>query len=212
MRLLKLDHWAVRRAVREHNLNQYPRIGRGTFCAVYDKGDTVLKLTCDEKAYWFVRDMQDAGPWFPRLIADHHKVAAMGERDVYLIEVEKLTRIRANSKPWKRVVELGDKLHTQYKSFHNKADLTELDRHRYASVHAFYRMADDDTLDEDTQEAFGRVAQWMSNYECGHDFSAQNVMLRGTQLVFNDVIADTASLLKAGKEYADQQRRLRYMR
>ena len=68
---------------------------RGTYCAVFDNGDSVLKLTTCRASYYMVTDGVAAcsGPNFPKLVNDYGEVAD----DLFLYEVEKLKPARSNS-------------------------------------------------------------------------------------------------------------------
>lgn len=193
----------VRAARRHPALKGLRHLARGTFCSVYDKGDTVLKLTCDRIQYAFSAEgLAPTGPYFPRLIKDYGLV---GETRVglpiYLMEMEKLDKMRgAPAETRKLARELMRETEALYlTNYHHTrlAKVREVDRARYASVATLQEVVDESTtLPGDMCEALDEVRQFISNYDAGMDMHTGNLMRRGDQLVLNDVVCDSAAVLK----------------
>jgi hypothetical protein len=187
----------VRSAARHPALKGLPRIARGTFCAVYDKGDTVLKMTCDPVQYGFAADFsRPKGVFFPEMVEDYFCIGETNaEERIYLYETEKLTPAKRTNRATNTTVSrLLKKAQAQFtkqvctaKGVHDRVT---------GSVNAMNALANDEELPEDLREALADVGTFCSNYEAMIDFHRANIMLRGDQIVLNDVVCETAALLR----------------
>jgi hypothetical protein len=52
-------------------------------------------------------------------------------------------------------------------------------------------------MPDDVRDAFGQLSRFVSNHEATIDFHGKNMMMRGDQLVLNDVVADLPTLSNA---------------
>ena len=201
MPVLKLNHCGTKRAMLHESLQGLPLIGRGMFCAVFDRGDTVLKLTADRIQYHFYTDYcAPTGDYYPTLVQNHGPVGRQDETDLYLVEMEKLTKIGLRA-------ECSDRAWIQRREL-----MKAYERHRCRLVSKFwhilnpvtfsnevssatlYEVSSDESLEEDIRDLCGELSTFVSDYACSADFHRANFMLRGDQLVLNDVVADVESL------------------
>lgn len=201
MPVLKMNHYGTKRALRHEALRDLPILGRGMFCTVFDKGDTVLKLTADHIQYHFYTDYcAPQGPYYPTMIRDYGIVGEQGEYVLYLVEMEKLT-------PFGRRDEVADLAWLQRREL-----MRAYQRHRVRVISKFWHiinpvmfsssldaavlneLALDESIDKDMREVVGELSMFVCNYQCTTDLHRANFMLRGDQLVLNDVVADVESL------------------
>jgi len=193
--ILKLTDPMVKEAARHPALDGLKRIGRGAFCAVYDKGDTVVKMTCDPIQYAFTCDAwSPEGPFFPRLVENHFCIGETWKGvPIYLFEVEKLAPVRRDSPAHikrlaRRLIKAtADSMWSQA-SRHRRGSY--VNQKRDASMSALQEVIDEGKLPADLLEALQDVHTFVSNYDAMIDFHGKNLMLRGEQLILNDVVAD----------------------
>lgn len=191
-----LDHrdFGVQAAQRHPALHGLKRLARGAFCSVYDRGDTVLKLTCDQVQYWMSTDgYRPEGPFFPRLVKDHGNVGTTKDGlDIYLMEMEKLTAIgRSAPIDVKRL--RRDLLSQTNKHVHAGARTPQA--MRMESYVGLGKIIDQSALAPGLIDALERLRDWISNYDASCDFHAKNLMMRGDQLVLNDVVCDPKAVV-----------------
>ena len=114
--MLDLRESRVKEVRKKHEALIGKRVkARGSYCAVFDNGDSVLKLTTCRASYYMVTDGVAAcvGPNFPRLVNDYGEVAD----DLFLYEVEKLKPAKFNSE----VCSLARKLAKRWDQSHSKS-------------------------------------------------------------------------------------------
>lgn len=180
----------VKSAMRHPALAGLKTLARGSFCQVYDKGDTVLKLTADHIQYYFSADCYaPEGPYFPKLIKDHGCVGSTKHGlDLYLMEMEKLSPIgRKASIDVKRLRKELLSLTNQHIDV--KADGRRPDQMRMASYKGLGAVIEH-LQNPGLVDALDCLRTWMSNYDACCDFHGKNLMMRGDQLILNDVVCD----------------------
>lgn len=180
-------------------------IGRGMFCAVFDKGDTVLKLTADRIQYGFYTDYTaPTGDHYPRLVQNYGDVGEQYEHTLYLVEMEKLDKIgrRADCPDlaWEQrraIMRISEEYRMKLLwRFNHIKNPVEYHKHLAAAV--LYEMSSDERLDDAMQSVCVDLSMFVSNYGSGMDFQRANFMLRGETLVFNDVMSDIESICAHG--------------
>ncbi len=206
MRILDLTDPKVKSLVRHHPmLKGLKRIARGSFCAVYDKGDTVVKLTCDRTTYAFsVERLVEKSVYFPRLVAEERNVGEMcNGTDLHILEMEKLTPFTRNTPVELKRAANGilNMFMAEYHSVSYSRHSSIADNHKFKTVRALQNLGDNTALDPVLRHALDQLAMFCANYDCGHDFQRSNLMLRGDQIVFNDVVADIQSLIRAQRAH-----------
>lgn len=190
--MLNTKEAKVRAALRHPALAGLKRIGRGAFCVVYDKGETVLKATSDPVQYGFYTDYTAPnGPHFPKLIHNYGEIGETAAGDsIYLVEMEKLSKIPRSGplrQEAKRLLTI----------MHGAAVMTAgCGDEKRDSHEALLMAADDDRLTVDLRAALLDVADFISNYDAMQDFGMKNLMLRDQTIILNDVVADVRSVQK----------------
>lgn len=197
MAILKLNDWTTRRVMREQGLSNLPRLGRGHFGMAFDAGDnTVLKLTTDA----LQRDSQLFylnGPAFPEFLEDK---GYMGEQSngapLYLYRTERLETMRQAAPAVRKEARtfltlMGDAYETACKTSH------AMRHNRYYSPKAYEVL--EAALDAEGlapyRDSLEQLCRFAMDYEdVSADFHLGNLMARGNQLVFNDVICNSALL------------------
>lgn len=206
--MLKLNDWQTRKHIREHGLDKMDRLGRGTFCAVYDEtADTVLKLTADAIQYESVRDYL-FGTHYPELIggAGYIGEQSHGELSLYLFRAERLNPLRMADLATKRLArKVLSKVDSVWCSSWNSVPGNHSTDWAYrrseVSRKTIRELRDDDTLPLSIREAFEYLENFANDYQdVGLDFHRNNLMVRGTdELVFNDVIVSVKPLVASWK-------------
>lgn len=105
IKVLRLDDWSVRSALRHEALKGKKCIARGAFSAVYEgsKPNTILKVSVDNLGYWMLNCCAaGVSHWhFPRIIENHGWIGDMkiGNVDfpIYLVEMERLEKLKVGS-------------------------------------------------------------------------------------------------------------------
>lgn len=105
IKVLRLDDWSVKAALRHEALKGKKCIARGAFSAVYESGkpNTVLKVSVDNLGYWMLNCCAvGVSHWhFPRVIENHGCIGDMkiGGVDfpIYLVEMERLEKLKVGS-------------------------------------------------------------------------------------------------------------------
>lgn len=200
MAFLKLRDEGVKEAIRKCGLDALTRIGRGTFAAVYDKGDTVMKLTADRTFYelhsWYTQD----NPHFATVIAEHGCVGVQQstKTPLYLIEVEKLRPLQ-NATENKKLARALCKAARM--TMISRGDVVRslasrgLIDHSRIVPETLFQMADskDLPIQESLREALRQIGSFSMDYDgVGLDFHQSNIMERvsdGT-LVLCDPVCD----------------------
>lgn len=202
--ILKLNDWGTRAVLSRYGLTASRRLGKGTFCAVYEDGpDQVFKLTADSIQLESVRDYL-VGVHFPKLLANEGCVGEQfkGDRSLFLFKSERLKRTReadaATRKLTRQVLKAVDECWSS-KEATNKSHLlrgTFAAKQSMRSSVALEQLIEKKDLPESVREAFEDIQRMVMNYnDLALDFHGANLMVRGTdELVFNDIIVDGALL------------------
>ncbi|MFK3740915.1 hypothetical protein [Massilia sp. TN1-12] len=199
---LQLRDAGVMRALRHPALRGLPRLARGAFCAVYDKGDTVLKLTCDPVSYEFGAGFaRPLGDHFPQLVDDFDCVGETRAGDpLYLFEVEKLQPIRRNTRreiklAAGRLCESVDATWSKHRWSvrHSSSDSV-------ASYRALQELAANEAFPNTVRDALSELALFAGNHGAIVDFHQENVMLRNDTIVLNDVVVGEEALGKFNRK------------
>jgi len=201
MSFLKLNDFGTRRALRAHGLVGKKRIGRGTYCAVYDDGeDAVLKLTADYIQLESVQFYLD-GVHFPRLMKIIGRVGIQdaGNADLYLFQAERLKPTSKADAPTrklaKRVIDtVQDCLLSKDAMSVWRSPGAPADRQAKRSLTALKQLVDTPWFPESLKEAFEKLQTLSMDYgNLSLDFHRANLMVRGSdELVLNDVIASSS--------------------
>lgn len=195
MSLLNLRDPGTRAALRHPALAGLKRIARGSFCAVYDKGMTVLKLTRDPVSYEFAAgNMRPEGLHFPRLIETWRDVGETSDGDpLYLFEVEKLQPVRRGA-PYhvkKAVKMLTDRMSATYhEHLYGPVDADEVQ----ATTHALLDLSQSNSLAPDLRADLESAGMFAGNFEGILDCHASNIMLRDDVVVLNDIMVGAQAL------------------
>lgn len=197
--VLLLNDRGTKAALKLPELAGLPRIGRGKFSVVFDKGDTVMRLTTDRTAYDLLTSDYARGPHFPKMMNDYGYVGEQfdGDRSLFLYETEKLVGLTGNIAARRQCKIIQSMRQRGWDLFHS--DMTE-------SVLTLQHMADslEESLAQDWHalpvtmvDALNTMACFSADHECPMlDFHNGNFMVRpgcGT-LVFNDPFADADAL------------------
>jgi hypothetical protein len=195
MAILKLTDKATKIALDHPLLKAKARIGRGAFCAVYDNGASVLKLTCDEYQYAFYTHAdRPIGSYFPTLLADLGCVGGTREKPLYLVEMERLQPIRFKAKTaadaWNQRKNLVAAVNGHRQHVWNKFEGRDCDVGRLIQIACLRGAAESGQVGRELGLAANRLASFCELVVCSPDLHRSNFMLRGSQLVLNDVVKD----------------------
>lgn len=204
--VLLLTDRGTKAALKLPELEGLPRIGRGKFSVVFDKGDTVMRLTTDRTAYELnCRNYTGDNVHFPKLIEDYGIVGDQldDERALFLFETEKLLPLRGNltaRRQCKVVQRMRQDGYDQFArdigestlTLEHMADQLEAEHETFANFPKPFT-----SLPVTMIETFSNMARFATDYEHPMlDFHDGNFMVRpgcGT-LVFNDPFADVDAL------------------
>ena len=210
MSILQLRDPGVRRAMQHPALTGRKKLARGSFCAVYDAGDTVLKLTCDAKQYALYADYTaPTGDYFPRLVENHGHIGETSSGlSIYLVEMEKLDRVGRDAPlETKRLArQLLNSIEEPFdRSLHRHVGgrVPIVEAAKRASIEALDAVSEDESLPEDLRDSLADLGVFVSNYDCSADFHMANLMRRGNQLVLNDVVTDIATFKKHSARFKE---------
>ena len=197
MTILKLRDAGVRRATRLPVLAGLPRIGRGTFAAVYDNGNSVLKLTCDRVHYSMLCDgLAPRGEHFPKVIRDYGEVGEMKGDPLFLVEVEKLTSIHRSSPEARTSARKLIKIiehhwsRTWTPTYLGNQGAGQKNAKLLAGARFLRALMFDQNIPEQMRQAFEELSIFVENFQCGLDFHPANIMCRGEYAILNDVVID----------------------
>lgn len=200
MSVLKLKHPGTKHALTHPMLQGKKMIGRGWFCAVFDNGDTVLKLTMDTVQYGFYTDyFRPQGQHFPTLIENHGVIGEQYESSLFLVEMEKLTPLKRKADApaaWdlrRNLIELIERLRSDVCD-KIPLKITPVEYNRLLTDKVLSAAAESDMLTEDMREIMGEMASYAGCYQAGLDMKRDNFMLRGDTLIFNDVLSCAESV------------------
>lgn len=195
MSILKMKNHGTQHALKYPLLQGKKMIGRGWSCAVFDNGETVLKLTLDAKQYAFYTEhCTPKGVMFPTLIENHGDVGSQHEHTLFLVEMEKLTPIKRKADApaaWdlrRKILKAYEEGRLEHCMKYD--NMRPSDYHRMVSAAALHHASENESLPEDVRDAIAAVGSFVCDYASCGDFKRDNFMLRGTQLVMNDVVSD----------------------
>lgn len=205
MNIFLLTDAGVKRALQHEALQGLPCIGRGKFSAVFDKGDTVLRMTVDPITYeMHASFVAPQGPHFCRLVRDYGDIGEMtewnGGHTIYLFETEKLEPLKGHlpaRREAKSVMKAVHEVHGEsLRGFRQSASnfdsaVSEKKMHLMQSKAGHYGFSDS------IVDALDALSTFVSNYETAScDMHSGNFMVRpgcGT-LIFNDPFCDASKL------------------
>lgn len=198
MSFLKLTHPSSKLALLHPQLKGKKRIGRGAFCVVFDNESTVLKLTRDRFQYALYTDIgRPSGVFFPTLIADYGTIGGTDKYPLYLVEMEKLRPFhRKSSSPlaaWElrqSLISTLDKVRREQSLWKTHGHLVGGEFKAFAAMESIRGAIIGRLLPDEVLNALQALNQFCERMGCSPDFHRSNFMLRGHQLVMNDVVAD----------------------
>lgn len=204
MNVLQLTDSGVKAAMMHEALVGKKRIGRGSYSAVYDNGETVLKLTADMAHYEMLKFYADGTSALPVMTTDYFHVGTQkqyGNITLYLFEVEKLVKMKHGTAE-KRLAQKMCKaaaniMGTKTPVFERHKDKIGIER---IVPETFYQMSEDMTLPLEIREALEQLGRFSMDYEgVGMDFHMANFMIRPStgQLVMSDPVMSINIINKA---------------
>jgi len=197
MAFFNLHHWRMRQIRRENGLCGKKLLGRGLFAAVYDGGDTVLKLTACEKSYYLNRDYwAPKGVHFPTLVNDFGMVGEYRDTGIYLVEIEKLVKFPRGAVERRLIKKIVDCTESATENHYVKNGWKRM---HDARVDALWTVAQEDWLPESMREALEGIQTFCFDYgDCVPDFHPGNFMMRpGTgDIVFSDPVATNSMIMR----------------
>ena len=182
MKVLDFRYKGARELLGLSVIRDLPIIGRGSFAAVFDKGDRVMKLTVDKFQHDFLGASDN--PLFPRV---YHSLGQVGEVNgcpAFLVEMEKLNRIEEGSFHEAFVKRLISEFVGNYPA-HDETVSDAL-----CCAEALLRMSNKESFTSRLQSGLLDIAEFVVRHNCIADFHAGNFMLRDKQIVFHDPVAD----------------------
>ncbi len=199
MPFLELTHPSSKLALQHPALMGKQRIGRGAFCVVFDNGLTVLKLTRDRFQYALYTDAdRPTGIFFPTLISDYGAVGGTERYPLYLVEMEKLSAFgRKSSAPpvmWelrKDLISALNEVRREQCLWKTHSHLNDGEFEAFATMESIRGAIGRDLLPKVVLDTLLSLSQFCQRMGCGPDFHRSNFMLRGEQIVLNDVVKDT---------------------
>lgn len=200
MNVFLLADTGTKLALQHEALAGKSRIGRGKFSAVFDNGDTVLRMTVDPIAYELhTVHFAPTGPHFCRLVNDYGDIGQMHERagghPIYLFETEKLQPVRSNlaaRRDMQKILKTSGDVH------YDAQRLARANRGSVYSMHLLTKMLEEGMeIPQSMLEAIDELSSFVGGYpDASVDFHSGNFMVRpgcGT-LVFNDPLCDVSKL------------------
>jgi hypothetical protein len=195
---LKLNHPSSKLALRHPLLAGKARIGRGAFCVVFDNGSTVLKLTRDQFQYALYTDAdRPLGAFFPTLTSDYGNVGGTDKYPLYLVEMEKLSpfgkRSTAPLGTWEirqSLISALERVRVEQCLWKTHSHLTDGEFESIAAMESIRGAIFKHLLPDDILGALQSLTAFCERVGCGPDLHKSNFMLRGNQIVLNDVVKD----------------------
>lgn len=191
MIILHLNDPGVKRALQLPELKGLKRLARGTFCAVYDKGATVMKLTADRHQFDFGADIY--GPKGEHFATVTHSESEVGETSsglgLHLMEAEKLDKLSTGDAALRK---LGRKLVKEMNESYTSQRMSSRggDAMKMASVVACAHTLKQDWLPASLKEAIEDLEAFFCNFGGSLDIHGANLMRRDDCLILNDVVVD----------------------
>ncbi len=190
VKVLNLRHHEVRRTRQHKALQGLPVMARGVFSAVFDKGDTVLKLTTDPITYALLSDpVLSRDPHFPKVHKRHGIVGKQGNVFLYLLEMEKLRSIscyKRESRLLEPLLHNYENTTAMHKVFHEGRNWTAEDDALW-----LVREAEAGIYDKGFSRALIKLADFVQNFEAVLDLHWGNIMVRPGRkrsVVFSDPV------------------------
>jgi hypothetical protein len=202
MKFFGLNERAAKQARKLPQLAGKPLIGRGTTAAVFDNGDTVLKLTSCEKTYRVFNDgaVKCEGPHFPKTVNNWGQVGTTKAGDpLYLFEQEKLEKLPLRKRSLPVVKEYRD-----FRTRYQKARWATYKEGTEHAIDVADRLSHDLELSPSVSEAFNSLAEWISDHgDAILDLHSDNVMMRPStgEMVFVDPVVSDSQLSKARRRH-----------
>lgn len=210
--VLRLTEPGVKAALRHDALKGAKKIGRGMFAAVYEKGDTILKVTCDANQYAMYRDPHHPdGPYFPVTLKDYGDIGETSDGlPIYLVEQERLDKLRGGPIEVYRAAKavatfMGEETNRKYREMRHRGSYTmrDADMQQRASIEALESAACNKDFAPELRASMLDIAVFVANYEgVAADFGMSNMMRRGSQLILNDVVCHGPSVDRARSRFA----------
>jgi hypothetical protein len=209
---LRVSDAGIKQARQHEAIRGKKIMARGAFSAVFDNGDTVLKLTLDQYAYMLGTDQVIGchSQHFTRVLHNYGEVGEVDGHHVYLFECEKLEKLPKGGEARalaRRICKQATTHANTHLRFHRK---------REGLVLAIEELSMDEVLPESLQEGFADLHKFTSNVEegWGLDLHSANLMVRPSNgtLVLSDPLADVATrdalaerrYMRAAREYANR--------
>ncbi len=198
MPFLKLSHPTSKLALKHPLLKGKDRIGRGAFCVVFDNGSTVLKLTRDQFQYaLYTNADRPTGVFFPTLISDYGNVGGTDKYPLYLVEMEKLSAFgRKSTAPlsaWEirqSLISSLDEVRVEQSLWKTHSHLSGGEFEALATLASIQGAIFKRLLPTEILGALRSLSEFCGRVGCGPDLHRSNFMLRGKQIVMNDVVKD----------------------
>ena len=191
MKVLDLRLSEVRKVRNGKHLKGLPLIGRGAFSAVYDKGDTVMKLTTDPVTYALLSDSElSRSKHFPTVIKRHGIVGKQGDVFLYLIELEKLEPI------WEYCEEF-DSVYGLLERFESTTTNFKIEGKEWSAADSkkwLERECNIGGYTRSLKRAMAKLGMFVEKFEASLDLHAGNLMVRpGSKaaVVFSDPVFNT---------------------
>lgn len=189
MRLLNMTQLT---GARKTYLSGMKRIGLGQFANVYEVPDrpVVRKLTVDPTSYWFMSDWvwldarEQVEQHFPKVLEDFQDVGEVNGATVYLVEVERLDKVR--QAPYRKLIKSWSSAWEHFLS--RPQPRTPYPPSLNLLAQAFCEQMG--KTDAPYSQVFSALADFFGAYGGTLDLKLSNFMVRPEtgELVFNDVV------------------------
>lgn len=198
MAVLLLNHPGTRAALWHEKLRGKKRIARGEFSAVYDNGDTILKVTADSTHYeLFVGPFAiESSKHTPVIVENHGIIGDQEDLPLYLIEVEKLVKVPAGSDAKRLARKI---INQSCEAFSRSVTITKGDQNR-ASYLTFDALSKEDCYSQELRDTFREIAMFIADFEhANFDLHMGNFMVRPStgDLVIVDPLCNSQALLES---------------
>ena len=196
IKVLKLNDWRVKLALRHEALQGKKCIARGVFSAIYEgsKPNTVFKVTVDSFGYWMLNCAYYGvkHKHFPRIIEDHGVIGEIklgcDEYPIYLFEMERLEKLEVGSGSRKVASGISSKSRRSIGKSYSRRCLGDNDR---ASV-VIGDMKKNTLIPRSIRSALGQLTEFCVNYpNASVDMHLGNFMQRKNgDVVITDPLMD----------------------
>lgn len=200
LNILRLDDKGTKKALTHPALTGKKRIARGKFSAVYDNGETVLKVTTDSTGYELMKFYANNNKRFPETITDYGMIGVqkLYDLNIYMVEVERLYQINTAPLSSRRLVKRLCKQASNIMA--TKTPIFEKHENKITMARivpeTLYQMSDDKDFTPDMREALESIASFSMDYDgVGLDFHSANFMVRENgELVFSDPVCNILTM------------------